>query len=377
MELMKNGLGDAAVDRIANALSQTQSLSGSFDKIAFREKAIALLPELELKQRVQHLIDTLHEFLPKPFDLALQCLLELPDYWDPGHADDPLRSFAAWPIIDYIGYHGIDHPEISLPALQKLTDLFSAEFAIRPFLLKHPELCHRYFEQWVKHNNDHVRRLVSEGSRPRLPWGIQLKPYMKDPTDNLRWLEALKNDNSLYVRRSVANHLNDISKDHPQVVIELCQSWYPTANDDVKWLIRHGLRSLIKSGQPEVFPLLGYSREVKLEAPKLELHTPSLVLGEALEFELSLTSTAESTQTMVVDFALHLRKANGKMAAKVFKWKAVTIEPGQTLVIKKQHSIKKISTRRYYSGEQKLDILINGKSVAQENFILDAKEKQK
>ncbi len=370
MELMKNGLGPAAVERIAQALSHTQSLKQSFDPVAFKQQATSTLAELELKQRVQHIIDTLHDFLPSGFEQAVHCLLELPEHWDSGDADDPLRSFAAWPIIDYIGYHGVDHPQVSLPALQKLTGLFSAEFAIRPFLIKHPALCQEHFKQWIKHDDEHVRRLVSEGSRPRLPWGIQLKPYVQDPSDNLPWLEALKDDDSLYVRRSVANHLNDISKDHPQVVIELCQSWYPTADEKVKWLIKHGLRSLIKSGQPEVFPLLGYSRNIQLKTSDLKLKTPGLTLGESLAFELTLESCAQSTQTMVVDFALHLVKANGKTAAKVFKWKTVTLAPNQTLTIEKQHAIKKITTRRYYSGEQVLEILINGKPVAQTTFAL-------
>lgn len=374
MELMKNGVGAPAVERISRALSQTDSLGSDFNSDRFTLQANSMLNQLELKERVQHIIETLHEFLPKDFESAIVCLLELPGLWDSGDPDDPLRSFAAWPIIDYVSHYGLDYPETALPALRELTLLFSAEFAIRPFILNHPELCRQYFEHWVRDDDERVRRLVSEGTRPRLPWGIQLKPYVNDPTDNLIWLEHLKNDASLYVRRSVANHLNDISKDHPSIVIKLCQSWYPCADDNLKWLIKHALRSLIKSGQPEVFPLLGYSRELKLEARKLQLHTPNVVLGESLEFELSLTSTAELTQTMVVDFSLHLMKANGKMAAKVFKWKAVSIEPGQTLVIKKQHAIKKISTRRYYSGEQKLDILVNGKSVAQESFTLDAKE---
>ncbi len=370
MELMKNGLGPAAIERISNALSKTITLSQSFDRAAFIQQATSPLETLELKERVLHVIETLHQFLPRKFEQAVNCLLELPEVWNSGDPDDPLRSFAAWPIIDYVGAHGVDHPALALPALRHLTQLFSAEFAIRPFLLKHPELCHQHFERWVDDDSEHVRRLVSEGTRPRLPWGIQLKPYILDPTDNIRWLEALKDDRSLYVRRSVANHLNDISKDHPQTVIELCQSWYPDANDDVKWLIKHALRSLIKSGQPEVFPLLGYSKSVNIEAPKLTLGCDKIALGDCLEFEISLTSAANKPQKLVVDFALHLMKANGKTAPKVFKWKAVTLQPQQTLNIQKRHAIKAITTRRYYSGEQRLEILINGKAVAETDFEL-------
>lgn len=367
---MKNGIGPAAVERIARALSQTQTLKHSFDGIAFRQQATERLAELELKQRVQHIIETLHDFLPSEFNRAVDCLLQLPPLWDKGEEGDPLRSFAAWPIVDYIGCYGLSHPDRSLSALEKLTTLFSAEFAIRPFLLNHPELCQEYFQQWISHENEQVRRLVSEGTRPRLPWGIQLKPYVVDPSNNLPWLEALKDDDSLYVRRSVANHLNDISKDHPLLVIELCRSWYPTANDRVKWVIKHGLRTLIKSGHSEVFPLLGYSENLKLTRPQLRLKTPTLVLGDTLAFQLTLESSAQSTQSMVVDFALHFVKANGKTAAKVFKWKSVTLDPKQKMTLEKQHTVKAISTRRYYSGEHMLEIIINGTSAAQEKFTL-------
>lgn len=308
--------------------------------------------------------------MPAEFDQAIECLLELPSVWDSGDPNDPLRGFAAWPIIDYVGYYGVGHPDIALPALRELTHLFSAEFAIRPFLLKHPKLCHQHFAQWVKDDNEHVRRLVSEGTRPRLPWGIQLKPYIKNPTDNLPWLDALKNDASLYVRRSVANHLNDISKDHPKVVIDLCKTWYPNSDDNLKWLIKHGTRSLVKAGHPDVFELLGHSKEIKIENVELQLTTKNMTLGESLEFELNLTSSAKKEQSMVVDFALHFVKANGSTSAKVFKWKTLTLQPKQSISLQKKHGIKAITTRRYYSGEQMLEVLINGKSIVKDTFFL-------
>ncbi|MFY0640222.1 MAG: DNA alkylation repair protein [Bermanella sp.] len=371
MELMKNGLGLPAVKRISDALAKTAALEKSFDEAAFIQAATGPLESLELKQRVQHLIKVLHEFLPQGFEQAVECLLQLPSVWDAGDPDDPLRGFAAWPIIDYVGEHGVDHPQLALPALRDLTHLFSAEFAIRPFLLAHPELCHSHFEAWVQDDSEHVRRLVSEGTRPRLPWGIQLKPYVKDPSDNLPWLDALKDDASLYVRRSVANHLNDISKDHPQVVLEQCHAWYPNSNANVKWVIKHATRTLVKAGHPEVFALLGHSKQVKIKNLVLTLSADHLVLGDNLEFELSLESAAKQSQSLVVDFALHFVKANGSTSPKVFKWKTLNLEVGQPVRLQKKHAIKAITTRRYYTGTQKLEVLINGKPVAQAEFFLE------
>lgn len=367
---MKNGLGLPAIKRISKALAQTTILQNTFDSHAFIQAATGPLKSLELKERVQHLIEVLHQFMPEDFEQTIACLLELPDVWDFGDPDDALRGFAAWPIIDYIGHYGVDQPAVSLPALRALTHMFSAEFAIRPFLLNHPELCHQHFEAWVKDESEHVRRLVSEGTRPRLPWGIQLKPYIKDPSDNLPWLDVLKDDDSLYVRRSVANHLNDISKDHPQVVIDQCRAWYPNSNDDVKWLIKHATRSLVKAGHPDVFELLGHSKTIKITNVTLQLAKQKLTLGESLEFELNLESASNQSQSMVVDFSIHFVKANGRTSAKVFKWKTVTLEPNQSLRLNKAHAIKAITTRRYYSGEQTLEVLVNGKPIAQQSFHL-------
>ncbi len=374
MEAMKDSLNLNAVSRIATALSalaDSQRVEGfKFQPKSFVKHAIAPLESLELKQRVQHIIDTLHQFLPTDFRRAAKLLEALPEVWDRGHADDPLRGFAAWPLIDYIGEHGLEHPEIALETLRKLTALFSAEFAIRPFILHHPSLCQTAFRQWTKDDCEHVRRLVSEGTRPRLPWGIQLKPYIKDPSDNLVWLDTLRSDKSLYVRRSVANHLNDISKDHPATVIDLCQSWLSSASDEEKWVIKHATRTLVKAGQPGVFGLLGFTPEPRFKSPKLSCRHPEITLGDALEFDFDILSDSEEEQSLVVDYAIHFLKANGKQNAKVFKWKNIKLAPRCRLTLSKVHTIKAITTRRYYSGGQRLEILINGRPVAETEFDL-------
>ncbi|MFT2111086.1 DNA alkylation repair protein [Marinomonas sp. 2405UD68-3] len=385
MELMKNGLSAPAFSRLACALD---SVLVDFDKIAFLNECADGVESLELKERVAYIISILHRHLPSDFPEAAAVLSNIVPIWDFGEEGDALRSFAAWPLIDYIAEHGLSHPDVALPLMKTLTPLFSAEFAIRPFILAYPDVCHGYFLQWCDDTDEHVRRLASEGTRPRLPWGIQLKPFVLDPTPTLVYLNALKADSSLYVRRSVANHLNDIAKDHPDVVIDLCNSWQQEFKgkvpDDVQWVINHATRTLVKQGHPAVFALLGYT-DKPMVVSTLVVTEALIKLGESLNFELSLTdssllnetlsdlssaSVSTNTQTFVVDYAIHFVKANGASSAKVFKLKNVTLKQGQTLLINKAHGIKPITTRKYYPGEHKVEILINGLSVASQSFHL-------
>ena len=365
---MKDGLGPAAVDRIAIALSKTWP---KFDCQNFKHTANQGLDSLELKSRVLHLIEVLHQYLPVNFEDSAAILSSIPKHWDFGDPNDPIRSFAAWPIIDYAAEYGLEHPETSLALLKQLTHLMSAEFAIRPFILKYPEFCFAEFDAWVSDDSDQVRRLVSEGSRPRLPWGTRLQPFCEDPSMLLPLLESLKNDPSDYVRRSVANNINDISKDNPDIAVELCQSWSENASTETKWIVRHALRGLIKQGRADVFPLLGFTANPRLVAAPVELQSDAIELGQALQFATELQSTAKQAQRLAIDFAIHHRKANGTTSAKVFKWKELTLGAEQTLRINKKHAIRKITTRSYYSGVHYLELIINGVTQSRVEFKLD------
>ena len=217
--LAKNGLGEAAVERIIDAL---QAAGAHFCADSFRRDALSTLSQLELKDRVRHLITVMSVHLPSSFPETAYILGELKEHWpkeDEGE-DEKQYYFAAWPIVDYVAKYGLNHPEIALPLLRYLTPLFTAEFAIRPFLEVHPEETYSQMLMWCLDSNEHVRRLASEGIRPRLPWGKQLPQYIKNPAPVISLLENLKDDPSDYVRRSVANNLNDISKDHPELVIK-------------------------------------------------------------------------------------------------------------------------------------------------------------
>ncbi|WP_435893392.1 DNA alkylation repair protein [Oceaniferula spumae] len=364
---MKDGLGEAAVERIIGGL---KGAGADFSVDAFRKDALTSLHRLELKDRVRHLIFVMGQHLPSSFPKAAKILGKIRDHWDEGDPNDNLRSFAAWPITDYVAEYGLNHPDIALPLLRYLTPMYTAEFAIRPFLECHPELTYRQMVLWCLDSSEDVRRLASEGIRPRLPWGRQLPSYIENPADVIALLENLRDDPSDYVRRSVANNLNDISKDHPELVIETCQRWLADAVAERQWIVRHATRTLVKSGRPEVFPLLGFTNRPKLIVSPPVLSTSHLVLGEALGISVEITSTSSQKQYVVIDFAVHYMKANGQTSSKVFKWKNLRINPGQTIKLEKSHPFKPITTRRHYPGEHKIEVLINGKHASESSFAL-------
>ncbi|MCO4799623.1 MAG: DNA alkylation repair protein [Colwelliaceae bacterium] len=372
MELMKNGLSKPAILRISQAFNQ---LDNSFDSTSFEKSALTNIENLELKQRVEHIIKALHLHLPEDFNEALSLMLQIKSVWNYGDPDDALSGFAAWPIIDYIAAYGLEYPKQSLEALKYLTELFSAEFAIRAFIQRYPLLCHQYFLNWIHDKDEHIRRLVSEGTRPRLPWGVQLKCFVKDPTINIELLDVLSKDESLYVRRSVANHLNDIAKDHPKIVIDICTKWFETKSKDMTWLITHATRTLIKSGYPEVFPLLGYCKEPKVNCSNILLSQKQLFVGENINFSFEITSKSTAKQKLVIDYALHFVKSNGETKAKVFKIKNLTLNKNESIKIEKSFSFKAISTRKYYEGTHKIEILLNGNPIQNVCFFVKNKFK--
>jgi len=375
MELMKNGLSKSAVKRISKALSQVLNNDNVkykkykvFNIDAFENACLHQLESLELKERVNHIINVLHQFLPNDFILKAEILTSITQVWDFGEVNDPLKNFAAWPIIDYFSVYGLTQPEVSLNALKKLTHLFSAEFAIRPFIIKYPELCHELFLEWIHDKSSHIRRLVSEGTRPKLPWGIQLKKFVADPTPNLVLLDHLKSDTSLYVRRSVANHLNDIAKNHPDIVINTCKKWSQLKNKDVDWVIKHATRTLVKNGNVDVFPLLGFTEKPEILIEEFKTSESKIKLGNTIKFAFCIKSLKHEIQTLVIDYAVYFNKANNKQQAKVFKLKNIILQPHQSINLTKSFSFKAITTRKYYCGEHKIELLVNGKPLLNKSF---------
>lgn len=364
--LMKEGLGAPAIKRIATSVALVVP---GFNAKAFQKDAARGLDDLELKARVHHLIAVLHRHYDLPFKKLSKYLQNLPAVWDRGSAADNKAGFAAWPLIDYVAVHGLQHPKEALQTLEKLTPLFSAEFAIRPFIQQHTDLTYAKLLQWCEHPSEHVRRLASEGSRPRLPWGMRLPQFIDNPEPLVGILEKLKADDSVYVRRSVANNLNDISKDNPEWMINLCEDWLTDSHEHTDWIVKHALRSLVKAGDERVFPLLGYAAKPSVTVSDITLNKKRIAVGDSIGFSCSITG-GKKVQNLVVDYVVYFMKANGKLAPKVFKLKNIMLAENETIAITKNHSFKPITTRRYYAGQHQLAIHVNGKEVARTNFHL-------
>lgn len=319
----------------------------------------APLERMELKARVSHLAQAIWQVL------GPDLLPALPKLEAAALAEPPLKAFAAWPAYTMVAQQGLAHPAESLRTLGVLTHLFSAEFAVRPFIDQHPELAIAQMLAWTTHPDEHRRRLASEGCRTRLPWGGNLRALIADPAPILPILEALKDDPSEYVRRSVANNLNDLAKDHPALVMEICERWTPGASKDRLRLIKHALRTLIKAGDPRGLAIIGVG-DPKLEGLVFQA-SGAVQLGEHLE--LSLQATLPKKQKLVVDFALHLLHKNGEHGRKVFKWKTLTA-PAGPLALTKRHPLKAVTVRSYYPGVQRVELLVNGRSLGMLNFAL-------
>lgn len=364
--LMKDGLGVHAIKRIAKSVALVVP---GFNAKAFQKDAELGLDALELKARVHHLIAVLHRHYDLPFKKLSKHLQDLPEVWDRGSASDNKAGFAAWPLIDYVAAYGLQHPKEALQTLEKLTPMFSAEFAIRPFIQQHTDITYAKLLEWCEHPSEHVRRLASEGSRPRLPWGIRLPQFIKNPEPLFGILTKLKADESLYVRRSVANNLNDISKDNPAWMINLCESWLADAHEHTDWIVKHALRSLVKAGDVRVFPLLGYAAKPSVTVNDITLNKKRIAVGDSIGFSCTITG-GKKAQNLVVDYVVYFMKANGKLAPKVFKLKNILLAANKTVAITKNHSFKPITTRRYYAGTHQLAIQVNGKEVARSDFYL-------
>ena len=364
--LMKDGLGPVAVDRLAGALAAGDP---DFPVARFRRAALKGLDALELKERVNHLIAVMDAHLPGSYAAALAVVKKAGRHFPAAGPNDPLGGFAAWPLIDWVPTRGLGSPAASLEALRRLTTLFSAEFAVRPFILDDPAAVVARMHGWTTDRNEHVRRLVSEGTRPRLPWGVRLPVFVEDPGPVLDLLDELKDDPSEYVRRSVANNLNDIAKDHPDLAAHTGRRWLKGAGVERRRLVGHGLRTLVKNGHPTALDALGFVTDPKVEAT-LDLDPATLPIGGALNLTVGLRSRSRKAQRLVVDYAVHHLRANGKTSAKVFKIRVLELAAGERIVLAKKHSFAPRSVRRYYAGVQEIELLVGGRSLARRRFEL-------
>ncbi len=362
---LKHALGRHAVRCVARNMAR---VSPGFRTRAFTQRACRGLDDLELKARVLHIAEALRASLPDDPLAAVDVIVSASDAWKKPAEDG--YGFAAWPVIELVGELARPYPAQGLEALRRVTGLFTAEFAIRGFLEDDMPGTMKVLKRWLSDPDAHVRRLVSEGTRPRLPWGIKVRALIENPKPGLQLLERLKDDDSESVRRSVANHLNDVAKDHRAMVTDVCRRWAPRATAERNRLIRHALRTLVKQGDACALEILGFDPRANVVVVDLVVEPCELRLGQSLALSFKLVSKARVAHALVVDYAVHHVKKSGNRTQKTFKLKTLTLAAGASASIGKRHTIRKISTRTYHSGRHTVDILVNGQLRGSADFEL-------
>ncbi|WP_289658417.1 DNA alkylation repair protein [Flavobacterium panacagri] len=310
----------------------------------------------EWKERMKHTTVVFHQFIPQNFPEAVSLIDKIIENLRKNNFADSNLAFIFF--ADYVEMYGLEDFETSKKAFVSVTQFISCEFAVRPFILKYKEQMIDEMIKWSLHENHHVRRLASEGSRPRLPWAMAIPFLKKDPSSILLILENLKNDPSEYVRRSVANNLNDIAKDNPQIVLEIACKWKGHSKE-TDGIIKHGCRTLLKQGHPEILSHYGLESS-NIELSSFEIKTPTVKIGDYLQFQFHLNNKNEEPKTVRLEYAVHYKKAKGHLAKKVFKISEKIYHPNQMIKIERNQSFKLITTRVFYTGIHQLSIIING-----------------
>lgn len=367
MEPFKNEFSYQNALRIASALAR---VSPDFLSATFRRGLETALAPLELKQRMHLLADRIEASLPlappQLFPVLIRTLAK-------DQADSQgLRGFIVWPLSEIVARRGLDFFDDAMPALREMTNRFTSEFAIRPFLRAHPQRTLLQLQAWCSHPDPHVRRLVSEGSRPLLPWGERLPEIMANPALTLGLLERLHRDSSPYVRLSVSNHLNDFSKNHPELVLETLTRWQKKAPvcPDLAKISRHACRTLIKQGHPTALALHGYGSAESLKLTECTLIDSTIPLGGSLGYRMIVKNQSRQDVRVLFDYAILHRKANGSLTPKVFKGRSRILAAGETLKIEGKHSFKKVTTRVYHPGIHRFEPRLNGKAFPPVDFLL-------
>jgi len=355
----KNFISEEVLDKLGSAILKVYPNFKLMDFQILKKN----LKSLELKQRVELICAKLFKLLPQDYKIALGILIDATRVGD-------LRGFELWPFTHYINSYGLNDFTKSMEAMMFFTPRFTAEFSIRPFLKNNPEETYNWLTKLISHPDVHIRRWISEGTRPRLPWGGNIEHAIKNPKAGLLLLEKLYLDSEIYVRKSVANHLNDISKDHPHLVINILKKWNKSVAPDFKvqfqWLMRHALRTLIKKGDLNALELMGAKGNLNIKVSDIILNQSSqkISLPGYLDFTLTLGSKEKKVEKVIIDYAIYYKKKNGLHAPKVYKLKSFLIEPNKKIVIEKKHLLKKITTRKFYPGEHFLEIQLNGKKIS-------------
>ncbi len=368
-EPLKNHFGADVPVRIA---AMVAAVYPAFGIQAFLRDALAGYEALELMPRGRQIAGALRRHLPARYPNALKILIDSTAQ-DSGRATGSgMEGFLFMPHCFFVAEFGLDHFEPSMQAQYELTQRFTAEFSIRPFLMRHPQATLARLAQWAGDPSEHVRRLVSEGTRPRLPWAPRLHAFQVDPAPVLALLESLRDDPALYVRRSVANNLNDIGKDNPRLLQETARRWLVDATPQRKWIVRHALRWALRQGAPWAFELLGYGKTGAVAIDKATITPRQAPMGGSVMIGFELRNTHARTQKLAVDFQVHFVKSNGTTRAKVFKLKSLELAANETARLRKTVSLAEMTTRKHYPGEHRVEALVNGRVLPLGSFDLVA-----
>ncbi|MDX2320819.1 MAG: DNA alkylation repair protein [Moritella sp.] len=357
-ELFKDVYCPAFYHQLSGVLSKVLP---DFDSVEFNHMIFnEYFADYELKQRMLHTAEVLHHFMPQDFSAAVDCLKRIIQELREQGIQEQSIEYMCLPA--YIEMYGLEDYDSAVDGFEYVTQYTSCEFAVRPFLIRYSTQMLAQMQAWTRHESRHVRRLASEGSRPRLPWAMALPELKHDPTPLLPILTALKLDDCEVVRRSVANNLNDIAKDNSDVVVQIATLWLGN-NELTDKLVKHGCRTLLKQAEPKIMALFGFKQN-QIELTAMAITTPVVKVGDKLSFNFTIENATNNPQKLRLEYGLYYRKKNGTLARKVFKISERMIASNTQEQINRQQSFKVISTRVFHLGIHKLAIIINGQECS-------------
>jgi 3-methyladenine DNA glycosylase AlkC len=363
---LKDQFGPSAPRAIA---AMIRAVHPGFAHEAFLREALAGYGPLSLTGRGFKIAEALRTHLPPEYPKAIDVLLASASQPHEHRAAGGMAGFLYMPHLFFISRHGLDHFEDSMRAQYVLTQLFTAEFSIRAFLDKHPEATLARLREWAEDPSPHVRRLVSEGTRPRLPWAPRLRAFQKDPLPVIELLELLKDDPELYVRRSVANNLNDIGKDHPELLATLAKRWLRGATEERRWIVNHALRSAVKRADAHALGALGFGGKAEVELRGARITPQRTKIGGSVTISFELANRTRKPQRVMADLVVHFVKARGT-GAKTFKLKAVDLGARESISLRKKIGLSQLTTRKHYPGVHAVEAQLNGRRVPIGRFVL-------
>lgn len=358
-EPLKNLYSKQFIQALANAVQHEYEpfAAQQFVKLVFDSQ----WDQRELKQRMRHITQSLHACLPITYQQQLNILLPVAPLF---------TGYTGTIFPDFVEVYGLQDIKHSLGALEHFTQYSTSEFAVRPFIMNHTEHMLKQHLKWAKHPNHHVRRLASEGMRPRLPWAMALPMFKKDPIPLIQILEQLHQDPSEYVRKSVANCLNDISKDHPELVIQLVNKW-KGISPETDWILKHASRGLLKQGHTQALAAFNLNHKAKARINQFKLSRQQIALGQKVSFGFTLANDEKKQTAFRVEYRIYFNKANGKPSGKIFQIGTYTLQAGEQLFIERKHAFVNLTTRKHYAGLHRIAIVVNGKELAEADCMLN------